>query len=105
MVVEVDPDRTLDPALGVTKRIPDSGRMAVDVRDVPPFQLTLIPILSEADPDSSVVQSIADMAADPDGHELLRDARTLLPVAEITVATREPVTVSTPLRPQQYWRR
>ncbi|MCY4399680.1 MAG: M66 family metalloprotease [Gemmatimonadetes bacterium] len=95
MVIEVDPQRTLDPALGVTKRIPDSGRMAVDVRDVPPFHLTLIPILSETDPDSSVIQSIADMAADPDGHELLRDARTLLPVTRVAVATREPVTVST----------
>ena len=95
MVIEVDPERTLDPALGVTKRIPVSGRMAVDVRRVSPFQLTLIPILSEADPDSSVVESVAEMAADPDGHELLRDVRTLLPVAELEVAAREPVIVST----------
>ena len=97
MVIEVDPERTLDPALGVTKRIPESGRMAVDVRRVPPFQLTLIPILSETDPDSSVVQSVPDMAEDPDGHELLRYVRTLLPVAEIEVTAREPVVVSTGL--------
>ena len=36
------------------------------------------------------------MAADPEGHELLREARTLLPVAEIEVVAREPVIVSTP---------
>ena len=95
MVVDVDPERTLDPALGVTKRIPESGRMAVDVRRVPPIQLTLIPILSETDPDSSVVQSVPDMAEDPDGHELLRYVRTLLPVAEVEVTAREPVVVST----------
>ena len=95
MVIEVDPERTLDPALGVTKRIPESGRMAVDVRRVPPLQLTLIPILSETDPDSSVVQSVPDMAEDPDGHELLRYVRTLLPVAEVEVTAREPVVVST----------
>ncbi len=95
MVIEVDPERTLDPALGVTKRIPDAGRLAVDVQRMPPFRLTLIPILSETDPDSSVVQSVAEMAADPHGHELLRDVRTLLPVTEIAVATRQPVTVST----------
>ena len=95
MVIEVDPERTLDPALGVTKRIPESGRMAVDVRRLPPLQLTLIPILSETDPDSSVVQSVPDMAEDPDGHELLRYVRTLLPVAEIEVTAREPVVVST----------
>ncbi|MDE2783399.1 MAG: Ig-like domain-containing protein [Gemmatimonadota bacterium] len=95
MVIEVDPGRTLDPALGVTKRIPESGRMAVDVRRVPPFKLTLIPILSETDPDSSVVQSVPDMAEDPDGHKLLRYVRTLLPVAEVEVTAREPVVVST----------
>ena len=95
MVIEVDPEQTLDPALGVTKRIPVSGRMAVDVRRVPPFQLTLIPILSQTDPDSSVVESVAEMAEDPDGHELLHYVRTLLPVAELEVAAREPVIVST----------
>ncbi|MDE3256620.1 MAG: dockerin type I domain-containing protein [Gemmatimonadota bacterium] len=95
MVIEVDPEGTLNPVPGLTKRIPDSGRMAVDVRRVPPFRLTLIPIISETDPDVSVVQSVADMAADPRGHELLRYVRTLLPVAEIEVAGREPVTVST----------
>ncbi len=97
MVIEVDPERTLDPALGVTKRIPAVGRMSVDVRRVAPFQLTLIPIISETHPDSSVVQSVSDMAEDPDGHELLRHVRTLLPVAEIEVASREPVIVSTGL--------
>ncbi|WP_419948337.1 hypothetical protein [Candidatus Palauibacter sp.] len=36
MVVEIDPDGTLDPNLGVSKRIPESGRVAVDVKAVPP---------------------------------------------------------------------
>jgi hypothetical protein len=35
MVVEVDPDGTLDPALGVTRRIPSTGRAAIDVREMP----------------------------------------------------------------------
>ena len=96
MVIEVDPEGTLDSALGVTKRIPDEGRMAVDVRPVQPFRLTLIPFLNETEPDSSALADVSAMAADPDGHELLRDVRTLLPVAELAVEAREPVIVTTP---------
>ncbi len=95
MVIEVDPERRLDPALGVSKRIPESGRMAVDVRQVAPFDLTLIPILPESFADPRVVRAVAEMAADPDGHDVLRGARTLLPIAGIAVTAREPVTVST----------
>ncbi|MDE2784701.1 MAG: Ig-like domain-containing protein [Gemmatimonadota bacterium] len=96
MVIEVDPEGTLDAALGVTKRIPDSGRIAVDVRPVPLFHLTLIPFLLAEDPDSSAVDDVSAMAADPDGHDLLSDVRALLPVAELDVAAREAVMVSTP---------
>ena len=45
MVVEVDPDGTLDAGLGVARRIPATGRAAVDVRDMPVFDLTLVPFL------------------------------------------------------------
>ena len=95
MVIEVDPDRTLDPALGVTKRIPEASRMPVDVRAVPPFLLTLIPFLWEDVSDSSIVQVVNEMVADAaGGHELFRDVRTLLPVAELSVSAHEPVSMS-----------
>ena len=96
MVIEVDPEETLDSSLGVTKRIPESGRMAVDVRTLPPLHLTLIPFLNENEPDSTALEDVSAMAADPDGHELLRDVRTLLPIVELAIAAREPVIVSTP---------
>ena len=91
MVVEVDPDGTLDSTLGVTTRIPAEGRLAVDVRDVPAFELTVIPFLWTSDPDSAVVGTAAGMAADPENHELLRQTLTLLPVAEIGVTAHAPV--------------
>ena len=95
MVIEVDPGGALDPALGVTKRIPESGRLPVDVRAVSPFQLTLIPFLWDGVADSSVVQSVNEMAADASGgHESFRDVRTLLPVAEMAVTAHEPVSMS-----------
>ncbi len=96
MVIEVDPDGTLDPALGATMRIPEAGRLPVDVRTVPSFHLTLIPFLSESEPDGSIVGSVEAMAADPYSHELLRDVRTLLPIVDFDVAAHETVISSTP---------
>lgn len=94
MVIEIDPDGTLDPALGVDRRIPADGRSAVDVRTMPKLDLTLVPFLLEQTPDSSILALTAGMAEDPDGHELLHDTRTLLPVGELEVTAHEPVLVS-----------
>ena len=94
-VIEIDPDGTLDPALGVTGRIPETGRMAVDVRTMPTLDLTLIPFLWSTAPDSAVVHRIRDMAADPWKHEMLRHARTLLPVGDMDVTAHAPVVTST----------
>ena len=91
MVIEIDPDGTLPAGLGVAKRIPETGRMAIDVRDMPVLDLTLIPFLWRTDPDPLIVELTRDMAADPDSHELLLDTRTLLPVSGLDVKTHEPV--------------
>ena len=91
MVVEVDPDETLEPALGVARRIPATGRAAIDVQAMPVFDLTLVPFLWTKDPDSEVVESVRGMAADPEGHELLDQTRTLLPVGALDVKAHEPV--------------
>uniref|UniRef100_UPI003AF2AD9B Ig-like domain-containing protein n=1 Tax=Candidatus Palauibacter sp. TaxID=3101350 RepID=UPI003AF2AD9B len=40
MVIEVDPDGTLDPRLGVARRIPETGRLAVEVQALPTLDLT-----------------------------------------------------------------
>ena len=94
LVVEIDPDGTLDAALAVRRRIPETGRLAVDVRTMPVFNLTVVPFLSASAPDSSVLQWVEGMAADPEGHELLWHTRTLLPVGDLEVAAHEPVVSS-----------
>ena len=91
MVVEVDPDGTLDPGLGVPKRIPEAGRMTVEVRELPVLQLTAIPFLWSADPDRAAVEAAEGMEADPEGHELLEDTRVLLPVGGTEVTAHRPV--------------
>ena len=94
MVVEIDPEGQLDPALGVPKRIPATGRTAVDVRRVSAMRVTFIPFLWSANPDRSVVDLATAMAADPLGHDMLFMVRTLLPVADLRVTAHEPVTTS-----------
>jgi len=88
MVIEVDPDGTLDPALGVTKRIPDTGRLAVDVRPIPLFDLTVIPFLWTESSDSSIVDITDDLTAES---ELLFETRTLLPVDSFNVSVHATV--------------
>ena len=95
VVIEPDPDGTLDPALGVAERIPATGRMAVDVHAMPVFELTLVPFLWEESPDASILEITAAMAGDPEGHELLEDTRLLLPVAAMDVKAHESVATST----------
>ena len=92
MVIEVDPAGTLDPALGVVKRIPEMGRLAVDVRAMPTFDVTLVPFLWSPRPDSSIL-TITDGLTTED--ELVRMTRTLLPVGDFDLAVHEPVVTST----------
>jgi len=92
IVVETDPDGTLDPALGLTRRIPDSGRRPVDVRTMPTFDLTVIPYVLTSDPDVSIVSLVNGLTPD---HELFWDTHTLLPIGAMKVTPHAAVMVST----------
>ena len=91
MVIEVDPDGTLDPSLGVAKRIPEAGRLAVEIRTMPVFDLTVIPFIWSQTNDQSIVELVEAMAADPEGHDMLEDTRTRLPIGDLVVTAHEPV--------------
>ena len=95
MVVEIDPEGTLDPGVVVTKRIPEEGRMEVAVRELSPLDVTFIPFLWNEDPDSSILDTIRSIALDPEEHELLRDTRMLLPVGGLGARAHDPVLTST----------
>ena len=91
MVIEVDPEGTLDDDLGITRRIPATGQLAVDVRAMPLFDLTLIPFIWSETQDSSIVSLVDAVAADPENHEMLEETRILLPVGALDVTAHEPV--------------
>ncbi|MDE2762273.1 MAG: hypothetical protein OXQ94_07015 [Gemmatimonadota bacterium] len=94
LVVEIDPDSTLHDSITIVRRIPESGRMDVDVLAVPTFDLTAIPFLWTQEPDSAVVDIVAEIARDPESHKLLFETRTLLPVGELEVTAHKPVWTS-----------
>ena len=91
MVIEVDPDGALDPALGVANRIPETGRTAVEVRRMPTLDLTVIPFVWSETHDSTIMDLVRDMAAAPESHEMLGPTRVLLPVGGIEITAHEPV--------------
>ena len=91
MVMEIDPEGTLDPALGVAERIPATGRLAVEVKAMPLFDLTLIPFVWTETRDSSIVDVVRAMAADPANHERLGVTLALLPIGDLAVTAHEPV--------------
>ena len=91
MVIEVDPEGTLDEDLLVAKRIPETGRLAVDVPALPVFDLTIIPFVWSTTHDSSIVDLVEGLAEDPDGDSLLWHTRTLLPIGDLEVTAHEPV--------------
>ncbi|MDE2847552.1 MAG: leucine-rich repeat domain-containing protein [Gemmatimonadota bacterium] len=88
MVIEIDPDGELDPSLGISGRMPVTGRTALDVREMPPFDLTLVPFLWTENPDYDFVNRVNALTSDDD---LFRPTRDLLPVADFELSVREPV--------------
>lgn len=91
VVIEVDPEGTLDADILVSKRIPETGRLTVDVQAMPLFDLTVIPFVWSGTHDSSIVDLVEAMADDPDGHEMLQASRTLLPIGDLEVTAHAPV--------------
>ena len=88
LVVEVDPGETLGASVGITRRIPESGRQAIDVQAVPPLHLTYLPVLRPGQEESGFLERVGKMTEDD---TMFWPARLWLPVAEFNVDVREPV--------------
>lgn len=89
VVLQIDPDGSLQGGLDLPSRFPEAGRLRIDVRAVPPLDLTVIPFLYRAAPDSSILHLTANLAADDD---IFFPLRTLLPVGELRPVVHPPVT-------------
>ncbi len=92
MVVELDPDGDLPLAPGSARRFPAQGRLSVDVRQPPAFDLTIVPVQWAWGVNAGVNARVLEYARglDAAGAEEMRYARALLPIAQANVTVREP---------------
>ncbi len=86
MVVEVDPGGTLPLTAASETRFPHVGSHALNVVEVPPMLLTLVPFLDAAKPDSSVLEWVRGISADSPEAALLKHA---FPFARFDVRPHE----------------
>ena len=91
MVIEIDPGSIPDSASDVGRRLPSAGRLALEVTEVPPLDLTLVPFLWSPNPDWTLADYAAGLSTDD---ELFRMTRETLPVGDFRLNVHEPVWTS-----------
>ena len=93
MVVELDPDGAMPLKAGSSSRFPASGRLALDVRELPPLNLTIVPVLyrTEARRETNpVVEDVTRDMAGTDSYGTIGHLRAILPIGDLNVRLREP---------------
>ncbi|MDE0357996.1 MAG: M66 family metalloprotease [Gammaproteobacteria bacterium] len=87
MVVEVDPEGAVPITAESEPRFPHEGSDSLNVVPVSAMQLTLVPVITTAEPDTSVLSWVRNVSADSPQLGLLKHA---FPFAEFSVRPREP---------------
>ena len=87
MVVEVDPEGAVPFTAESETRFPRQGSTPLNVVAVSPMQLALVPVITTAEPDTSVLGWVRGISADSPQLGLLKHA---FPFAEFSVSPREP---------------
>lgn len=87
MVVEVDPEGAVPLTAESETRFPKQGSDSLNVVPVSAMHLTLVPVITTAEPDTSVLSWVRDVSAESPQVGLLKHA---FPFAEFSVRAREP---------------
>ncbi len=86
LVIGLDKDGVVPATPESRLRIPDKGRTRLDVRSLPRFDLTIVPIKVAADPQGLIHQWVEDITP---FSEKLSVVRSLLPISDLTVRRHE----------------
>lgn len=100
MVIELDLDAVVPLAPGSRLRIPAEGRRLLDVRALPPFDLTVVPVLLAGNPDNDLFNWISNLTP---GGATLEFTRSVLPIGELDLEVRESYTTSADLTTEAGW--
>ena len=93
LMVELDPDNELPLLEGSLTRFPVEGRLRLDVRALPPLELTIIPVSYHTEANRGTNAAIIDFARDlatSDSRETISRVRAVMPVGEMRVRLRDP---------------
>ena len=86
MVLQID-RQGIVPTLPESRlRVPAEGRLKLNVRKVPPFELVLVPVVLPTDPGGEIRKWAQGVSAD--GEEM-RTLRTLLPIADFKLTVHQ----------------
>lgn len=96
MVVEIDPDGRTPSTPGSELRVPTSGALDLDVRQVPPFRLRLVPVNQSSNGRSSSIS----VGSAPDLAALAED---VFPFSEFDVDVRQPFTTAARMDTEAGW--
>ena len=83
-VIVADSAEVIPRAEGSQTRFPDTGSVALDVVEVPPFELTVVPVLNADDPDSSIFEWTDSVDDDSENVGLFRYS---FPIGEFTATS------------------
>lgn len=86
LVIRLDKDGVVPATPESQLRIPSTGRMRLDVRTMPRFDLTVVPIKVATDPKGLIHRWVNELTPTS---EQLAGVRTLLPVSDLTVRRHE----------------
>ena len=93
LVVDLDTEGTLPLLSGSVTRVPEVGAMPLNVIEVPPFNVTIVPIHYAWDPNAVFNDGVMEVSrnlVETMPEDLLYATRTLLPIRELNLTLREP---------------
>ena len=93
LVVDLDTEDMLPLVSGSVTRVPEVGAMPLNVIEVPPFNVTIVPIHYAWDHNAvsnDGVMEVSRNLAETMPEDLLYATRTVLPVRELNLTLREP---------------
>ena len=93
LVVDLDTEGTLPLVSGSVTRVPEAGTMPLNVIEIPPFNVTIVPIHYAWDRNAvsnDGVMEVSRNLAETMPEDLLYATRTVLPVRELNLTLREP---------------
>lgn len=95
MSIEVDPDGDIPDSVNIRRRIPTTGTMALDVRELDDLELTLVPFLYSPDPNHRVLTIASNMVRHPRITSEMEGIRELHPFSDYDITDSDPVMVNT----------